>query len=79
MALAVRLGYRTCCLITLASGTAAARLAADFRVLGETAWWLRPLAVVLQLPIVVCWLFLRPISCVAFAGAAALATRLPAR
>ena len=70
-----RLGFRACYLVTLASGKAAARLAADFRVLGGARARLGPLVIVLQLPIVLCWLVARPISLVAFAACTALAAR----
>jgi hypothetical protein len=66
-----RLAYRVCYLLTLLTGTAAARLAADFRMLGRAG----PAAVVLQLPVFICWLVVRPISCAAFAGCCALAPR----
>jgi len=63
-----RIAYRTCYLLTLLTGKAAARLAADFRTLGRAG----PAAIVLQLPVFLCWLVVRPISCAAFAGCCAL-------
>ena len=66
-----RIAYRACYVLTLVTGTAAARLASDFRTLGRAG----PMAVVLQFPVFVCWLVVRPISCAAFAGCCALAPR----
>ena len=74
----VRIGYRSCYLLTIAAGTVAAHLAADFRELGSAGSRIGPLGVVLQLPIVACWVVARPISLAAFAGCCALAPRLPA-
>ena len=71
-----RLAYRTCYLTAIGSGTVAAQLAADFRALGEANQRFGPLAVVLQLPVVLCWLVARPISLLAFAGCCALAPGL---
>ena len=76
--LAAKIAYRCCYLIGLASGTAAARLASDFRVLGATGGRFGPLTVVLQLAVLACWLVVRPISLTAFAGCFALAPRLEA-
>lgn len=70
-----RLQFRACYLITLASGTAAARLAADFRALGAVSSRLGPLAIVLQLLVLLCWLLARPISLAGFAACTALAGR----
>jgi hypothetical protein len=67
-----RIAFRACYLVTLVAGTAAARLAADFRELGRAG----PIAVVLQLPVVACWVVARAISCAGFAGCCALAPRL---
>jgi hypothetical protein len=67
-----RLAYRACYLLTLCSGKAAARLASDFRILGQAG----PVGVVLQLPVLLCWLVVRPISFAAFAGCCALAPRI---
>ena len=75
----LRLAFRVCVMTTRLSGAAAARLAADFRVLGSAAAPLRPLTIVLQLPVLACWLIVRPISAVAFAGCCGLATRLDGR
>jgi hypothetical protein len=72
--LAYRAAYRACYGVMLVTGTAAARLAADFRVLGRAR--LGPLGVVLQLPVLACWLLVRPISLAAFAGCRELAPRL---
>jgi hypothetical protein len=57
----------------LMSGRAATRLAADFRVLGSAARHVGPVAVVLQLPVLACWLLVRPISLAAFSACRALA------
>lgn len=73
----IRLAYRACYVITLASGTAAARLADDFRELGAAGRRLGPLVLVLQLPVLLCWSLVRPISLAGFAGCVALAARLP--
>jgi hypothetical protein len=67
-----RIAFRVCYLVTLVTGTAAARLAADFRELGRAG----SLAVVLQLPVIMCWAVVRAISCAGFAGCCALAPRL---
>ena len=67
-----RIAFLACYFVTLASGTAAARLAADFRELGRAG----PLAVVLQLPVIACWAVVRAISWAGFAGCCALAPRL---
>jgi hypothetical protein len=68
-----RVAYRTCYLLMLVTGRAAARLAADFRVLGSARRLVGPLAIVLQLPVLVCWLLVRPISLAAFSACRALA------
>lgn len=68
--------YRTCYLITLASGRAAARLAGDFHELGAAGRYIGPLVVLLQLPVLLCWSLVRPISLAGFAGCVALAARL---
>jgi hypothetical protein len=70
---AYRFAYRACYIVTLVTGTAAARLASDFRQLGEAG----PLAIVLQVPVIVCWSVVRAISCAGFAGCCALAPHLP--
>jgi hypothetical protein len=74
--LALRIAYRCCYVIGLASGTAAARLATDFRELGAAGPRIAPLCVLLQLTVLACWLVVRPISLTAFAGCFALAPRL---
>jgi len=72
-----RLVYRACYVVLLVSGRAAAGLAADFRALAGDSF--RPLRVLLQLPVLACWLFVRPISLAAFAACCALASpRSPA-
>jgi hypothetical protein len=76
MALAARIGYRSCYMVGIASGTVAARLASDFRALGTAGPHFAPLAVLLQLTVLACWLVVRPISLTAFAGCFALAPRL---
>jgi hypothetical protein len=73
---ACRIAYATCYLLMLLSGKSAARLAADFRTLGAAGRQFGPLTVVLQLPVLACWLLVRPISLAAFAGCCALAPRL---
>jgi hypothetical protein len=77
--LLVRVVYRCCYVIGVATGTAAARLATDFRTLGTTRPRLAPLAVVLQLTLLACWLVVRPISLTAFTACFALAPRLQAQ
>jgi hypothetical protein len=74
-----RAAYWVCYVVTLASGTAAARLADDFRVLGSAGRGLRPLGFVLQVPVLACWTIVRPISLVAFAGCVGLAPRAARR
>ena len=70
-----KLGFRSCYLVTLASGTAAAHLADAFRALGAAGARLGPLVIVLQLPVLLCWLVARPISLTAFSACLALAAR----
>lgn len=72
----LRIAYRLSYLVLLASGRAAARLAADFRVLARNGERLGPLTVVLQLPVLACWLLVRPVSLAAFCACSALAPRL---
>lgn len=72
----VRFAYRACYVITLASGGAAARLAGDFRELGAAGRYIGPFALLLQLPVLLCWSLVRPISLAGFAGCVALAARL---
>jgi hypothetical protein len=67
-----RIAFRVCYLVTLATGKAAARLAADFHELGCAG----PFAIVLQLPVITCWAIVRAISWAGFAGCCALAPRL---
>jgi hypothetical protein len=67
-----RVVYRACYLVLLVSGRAAARLAGAFRALA-VAGDLGPLRVLMQLPVLACWLFVRPISLAAFAACSALA------
>ena len=67
-----RIAFRGCYVLTLAAGLAAARLAADFRELGTAG----PIAIVIQLPVVVCWAIARGISFAGFAACCALAPRL---
>jgi hypothetical protein len=74
--LVYRAAYRACYLLLLASGTLAARLAHDFRVLGAARTHLAGLQVVLQLPVLAAWLLVRPISLAAFAGCRGLAPRV---
>jgi hypothetical protein len=72
----IRFAYRISYLLLLGSARVAARLAADFRVLAEARERVGPLAVVLQLPVLACWAFARPISLAAFSACCALAPRL---
>jgi hypothetical protein len=72
----VLIAYRACYVLLLASGRLAARLAADFRVLAEHRERLGPLTVLLQLPVLLCWLLVRPVSLAAYTGCRALAPRL---
>jgi hypothetical protein len=76
-ALVHRAAYRVCYVVMLATGTAAARLADDFRTLGAARGRLGPLPLVLQVPVLACWLLVRPISLAAFAGCCGLARRAP--
>ncbi len=69
---AYRLAYRACYFLALATGVVAARLASDFRTLGQAG----PLAIVLQFPVFLAWLVVRPISCAGVAGCSVLAARL---
>jgi hypothetical protein len=71
-----RIAYRVCYVLLLSSGWIAARLAADFRVLAEARERLGPLTVILQLPVLFCWLLVRPVSLAAYSGCCALAPRL---
>jgi len=71
-----RIAYRVCYVLLLGSGRIAARLAADFRVLAEARERLGPLTVILQLPVLLCWLLVRPVSLAAYSGCCALAPRL---
>ena len=71
-----RAGFRVCYLIAVVSGTAAARLAEDFRVLGAASARVGPWPLVLQIPVLACWVLVRPISLAAFAGCTSLAPRL---
>jgi hypothetical protein len=68
--------YRLCYVVLTVSGRAAARLAADFRTLGSVDARLKLVSVVLQTPVIACWVVVRAISLAAFAGCAAFA---PAR
>jgi hypothetical protein len=68
-----RCAYRACYLVFIVTGRAAARLAADFRTLGTAANRFGPLPILLQLPILACWLLVRPISIAAFAACSSLA------
>ena len=74
--MAVFVAYRACYLLLIASGRAAAKLATDFRVLAEHRERLGLLTVLLQLPVLLCWLLVRPISLAAYSGCRALAPRL---
>ncbi|HEY6835335.1 MAG TPA: hypothetical protein VI142_02590 [Gaiellaceae bacterium] len=76
--MAFRLAFRLCFVLMLASAAVAARLAKDFRILGEARERVGPLTVVLQLPVVAGWLLARPISLAAFSACCALAPRLQA-
>jgi len=65
--------YAACYLVFIVTARAAALLARDFRALGAAANRLGPLPTLLQLPVLACWLLVRPISIAAFAGCCALA------
>jgi hypothetical protein len=78
-AVAYRAAYRICYVVMLVTGVAAARLAADFRTLGAARARLGPLRVVLQVPVLACWMLVRPISLAAFAGCCELAPRVSGR
>ena len=65
--------YALCYAILIVSGRAAARLASDFRTLGSFGSRFAAVTVVLQLPLLGCWLMVRPISVAAFAACRALA------
>jgi hypothetical protein len=67
-----RLAYQLCYVVLIVSGRTAARLAADFRTLGSIDRRFTIVSVVLQAPVFACWLLVRPISLVAFAGCSAL-------
>jgi hypothetical protein len=69
-------GFRVCYLIAVVTGAAAARLADDFRVLGAACERVGPWPVVLQIPVLACWVLMRPISIAAFAGCLTLAPRV---
>jgi hypothetical protein len=58
--------------VLILSGRAAARLAADFRTLGSIDRRLAAVSVVLQVPILACWVLVRPVSLAAFAACSAL-------
>ena len=68
--------YRLCYVVLKVSGRAAARLAADFRTLGSVDARLKVVSVVLQMPVIACWVVVRAVSLAAFAGCATFA---PAR
>ena len=72
----VLFAYRFSYVVLLASGRVAARLAADFRDLAHAGERLGPLTVVLQLPVVLCWLVARPVSLAAFSACSVLAPKL---
>ena len=63
----------------LLSAHAAARLAGAFRGLGAAGTCAGPLVVALQLPLLACWLVVRPVSLGSFSLCAALAPRLQER
>ena len=69
---AYRLAYRVLYLVTLWTSKATARLATDFRTLGDAG---TP-AILLQLPVFAAWLVVRPLSRAGLAGCSALAARL---
>ncbi len=71
-----RLLYRCSYALFLATGHAAARLAGAFRDLGGASRRIGPLVLALQLPLLACWLVVRPLSLVSFAACSALAPRL---
>jgi hypothetical protein len=65
--------YVLCYAVLIGSGRVAALLAADFRALGSLDRRFTFVASVLQLPVLACWLVMRPISLAAFAACRALA------
>ena len=71
----VLIAYRACYVLLLASRRLAARLAAGFRALTEHRERLVPLAVLLQLPVLL-WPRVRPVSLAAYTGCRALAPRV---
>ncbi len=71
-----RLAFRAAFLLCMLSGKAAARLAADFRELGSMSPRLWPVSLLLQLPVLACWLVMRPLSLSTFALCSAIAPRL---
>jgi hypothetical protein len=68
-----RFAYRLCYVVTIATGRAAARLAADFRTLSAVDSRLTVVSVVLRVPVLACWFLVRTISLAAFAACSALA------
>jgi hypothetical protein len=68
-----RLAFQAAYFVLLVSGRAAARLAEDFRVLGAARRHVGPLVIVLQLPVLACWLLVRPISLAAYAACSTFA------
>jgi hypothetical protein len=68
-----RFVYVVCYAVLIGSGRIAARLAGDFRALGSLDRRLAVVSSVLQLPVLACWLVMRPISLAAFAACRALA------
>jgi hypothetical protein len=72
----VETAFRISYLICLFSGRVAARLAADYRALANASQRWGPLAVALQLPVLVAWWPVRALSLGSFALCQALVPRL---
>jgi hypothetical protein len=68
--------YRVSYALFLATGHAAARLAKAFRTLAAAHGTFGPLVVALQLPLLLCWLVVRPLSLATFSVCESLAPRL---
>lgn len=77
--MADRLAFRVSFAFCILTSSTAARLAAEFRRLGSAGPGLWPAALVLQLPVLACWLVVRPLSLGSFALCSSLALRLDAR
>jgi hypothetical protein len=65
--------FDVCYVLLIATGRIAARLAADFRTLRSDGTLPKAASLVLQLPILACWLLVRPMSLAAYAACCTLA------